>query len=319
MQFNGEGIQHIALLTRRPARDDRQPGDGRRAADDRAQRHLLRDARGAPAGPRPAGAPSCRRAASCSTAAPRAASRACCCRSSRRRCSGRCSSSSSSARATTASAKATSRRCSSRSSATRSRRGVLQTEADERRDATSSERRLTDVDSTSPASATSSPPRRSPGALPVGRNSPQRCPYGLYAEQLCGTAFTAPRADNRRSWLYRIRPAAMHEPFEPHRRRPDRQRLRRRADAAEPAALEPAADAGGADRLRRRPGHDGRQRRPAGAGRRRRASCTPPTARWHGRAFYNADGEMLIVPQQGRLRFVTELGVHRRRAAGDRR
>src|ERR1043166_1125452 len=53
-----------------------------------------------------------------------------------------------------------------------------------------------------------------PGALPVGRNSPQRCPYGLYAEQLSGTAFTAPRADNRRSWLYRIRPSAMHTPFE---------------------------------------------------------------------------------------------------------
>lgn len=46
------------------------------------------------------------------------------------------------------------------------------------------------------------------GALPAGRNSPQRCPYGLYAEQLSGTAFTAPRADHRRSWLYRMRPAA---------------------------------------------------------------------------------------------------------------
>src|SRR5205814_4514863 len=51
------------------------------------------------------------------------------------------------------------------------------------------------------------------GALPVGQNSPQRAPYGLYAEQLSGTAFTAPRAVNRRSWLYRIRPAAMHLPF----------------------------------------------------------------------------------------------------------
>ena len=51
------------------------------------------------------------------------------------------------------------------------------------------------------------------GALPVGRNSPQRPPYGLYAEQLSGSAFTAPRGANRRSWLYRIRPAAMHEPF----------------------------------------------------------------------------------------------------------
>ncbi|WP_042703120.1 homogentisate 1,2-dioxygenase, partial [Azospirillum sp. B506] len=54
-----------------------------------------------------------------------------------------------------------------------------------------------------------------PGALPVGRNSPQRPPYGLYAEQISGTAFTAPRAHNRRSWLYRIRPAVMHEPFRP--------------------------------------------------------------------------------------------------------
>src|SRR3989442_8208837 len=52
-----------------------------------------------------------------------------------------------------------------------------------------------------------------PGALPVGRNSPQRCPYGLYAEQLSGTAFTAPRGFNRRSWLYRIRPAVTHQPF----------------------------------------------------------------------------------------------------------
>ena len=53
-----------------------------------------------------------------------------------------------------------------------------------------------------------------PGALPVGRNSPQRCAYGLYAEQLTGSAFTAPRGANLRSWLYRIRPAAMHLPFE---------------------------------------------------------------------------------------------------------
>ena len=52
------------------------------------------------------------------------------------------------------------------------------------------------------------------GALPVGRNSPQQAPYGLYAEQLSGTAFTAPRADNQRSWLYRIRPSSMHLPFE---------------------------------------------------------------------------------------------------------
>jgi homogentisate 1,2-dioxygenase len=49
-----------------------------------------------------------------------------------------------------------------------------------------------------------------PGALPEGRNSPQRCPYGLYAEQISGSAFTAPPPANRRSWLYRIRPSVLH-------------------------------------------------------------------------------------------------------------
>src|SRR4249919_952615 len=49
-----------------------------------------------------------------------------------------------------------------------------------------------------------------PGALPVGRNSPQKCPYGLYAEQLSGSPFTAPRTTNERTWLYRIRPTVSH-------------------------------------------------------------------------------------------------------------
>ena len=49
-----------------------------------------------------------------------------------------------------------------------------------------------------------------PGALPIGRNSPQRCAYGLYAEQLSGSPFTAPRGTNERSWLYRIRPSVKH-------------------------------------------------------------------------------------------------------------
>ncbi len=55
-----------------------------------------------------------------------------------------------------------------------------------------------------------------PGALPKGQNSPQKVPFGLYAEQLSGTAFTAPRAENRRSWLYRLRPAASHALFAPY-------------------------------------------------------------------------------------------------------
>ena len=57
-----------------------------------------------------------------------------------------------------------------------------------------------------------------PGALPRGQNSPQNVPFGLYAEQLSGTAFTAPRADNRRSWLYRLRPTANHRRFERYTR-----------------------------------------------------------------------------------------------------
>ena len=51
------------------------------------------------------------------------------------------------------------------------------------------------------------------GALPEGRNSPQRAPLGLYAEQISGTAFTQPRAVNRRTWVYRILPSAKHPPF----------------------------------------------------------------------------------------------------------
>src|SRR6202040_4132446 len=52
-----------------------------------------------------------------------------------------------------------------------------------------------------------------PGVLPEGQNAPQVPPRGLYTEQLSGTPFTAPRSENRRSWLYRIRPSAMHGAF----------------------------------------------------------------------------------------------------------
>lgn len=54
-----------------------------------------------------------------------------------------------------------------------------------------------------------------PDALPRGQNSPQRCPYGLYAEQLSGSSFSAPRHQNQRSWLYRIRPSVLHGDFRP--------------------------------------------------------------------------------------------------------
>ena len=57
-----------------------------------------------------------------------------------------------------------------------------------------------------------------PGALPQGQNSPQRPAYGLYAEQLSGSPFTAPRGTNERSWLYRIRPSVQaHRPLQGRR------------------------------------------------------------------------------------------------------
>ena len=49
-----------------------------------------------------------------------------------------------------------------------------------------------------------------PDALPQGMNSPQKCNYGLYGEQLSGTAFTAPQHQNERTWCYRIRPSVKH-------------------------------------------------------------------------------------------------------------
>src|SRR3954463_8972093 len=54
------------------------------------------------------------------------------------------------------------------------------------------------------------------GALPKVRKSPQRPAFGLYAEQVSGSSFTSPRHENRRSWLYRMRPTADHRPFEPY-------------------------------------------------------------------------------------------------------
>ncbi len=86
-----------------------------------------------------------------------------------------------------------------------------------------------------------------PGALPVGRNSPQRAAYGLYAEQLSGSPFTAPRATNERSWLYRIRPSVLHSGRSP---RPMRARWRtapcrrdRGADRADALVADRLSDA----------------------------------------------------------------------------
>ena len=147
-----------------------------------------------------------------------------------------------------------------------------------------------------------------PGALPVGRNSPQRCPYGLYAEQLSGTAFTAPRAENRRSWLYRIRPSAMHTPFE--RIAPGRFVGSFGAAPSSPNQLRwnplplPSSPTDFVEGIVTMAGNGDPQVQSGAA-----VHLYVATRSMTRKVFYNADGEMLIVPQQGRQRFVTELGV----------
>jgi homogentisate 1,2-dioxygenase len=147
-----------------------------------------------------------------------------------------------------------------------------------------------------------------PGALPSGRNSPQRCAYGLYAEQFSGTAFTAPRHANRRSWLYRIRPAAVHGNFT----RRDDGSMTSRFDAL------PASP----DRLRWNPppipaspvdfvegwltvAGNGSPETQSGCG----IHWYVANRSMQDRFFHDADGELLIVPQLGRLRIATELGL----------
>ncbi len=147
-----------------------------------------------------------------------------------------------------------------------------------------------------------------PGALPVGRNSPQRPPLGLYAELLSGSAFTAPRAENRRTWMYRRQPSVRAGAYEPlphvHWKTgaaagvaspPDPLRWHPIEVPAEPAdfidGLRTVAVNGDAD---------------AQTG---IAVHLVLANRSMERAFVDADGEMLLVPQQGALTITTELGV----------
>jgi homogentisate 1,2-dioxygenase len=146
------------------------------------------------------------------------------------------------------------------------------------------------------------------GALPQGRNSPQHPAYGLYAEQFSGTAFTAPRHSNRRSWLYRIRPAALHGNF------------RRIADGHVTSDFS-QVEAPPPNRLRWSPPPLPRTPTDFVAGLATLGGNGSPEAHsgcgiyWYSatrsmqRFFYDADGELLIVPQSGGLRLATELGV----------
>ncbi|MFZ5635943.1 MAG: homogentisate 1,2-dioxygenase [Pseudomonadota bacterium] len=151
-----------------------------------------------------------------------------------------------------------------------------------------------------------------PGTLPEGRNSPQRVAHGLFAEQISGTAFTAPRHQNRRSWLYRIRPAAIHGSF---------------AGYAQPRFHNDFSEPVSPDQLRWSPlplpgsdavapqvdfvdglfamGGNGSPEAMSGVG----IHLYAANGDMRGRFFYNADAEMLIVPEHGRLQLDTELGA----------
>ncbi|MGW0749601.1 homogentisate 1,2-dioxygenase [Streptomyces sp. NPDC002587] len=148
-----------------------------------------------------------------------------------------------------------------------------------------------------------------PGALPLGRNSPQRAPLGLYAEQLSGSAFTEPRTHNRRSWLYRIRPSAAHPPFT----RIDNGALRSAPfteAAADPNRLRwnPLPDpAPGTDFLAGlwTLGGNGDAAQRAGMA----IHLYAANASMTDRVFSDSDGELLIVPERGGLLLRTEFGL----------
>jgi homogentisate 1,2-dioxygenase len=146
------------------------------------------------------------------------------------------------------------------------------------------------------------------GALPRGQNSPQKAPLGLYAEQLSGTPFTVPRVVNRRSWLYRIRPSVMHEPFVQR----ENGLLRGTFDevVTPPSQLRwdpppmPDAPTDFIDGLTTIAGNGSIDMHAGMA-----AHVYAANASMIDRFFYDADGELLIVPQYGRLSIRTEPGI----------
>ncbi len=150
-----------------------------------------------------------------------------------------------------------------------------------------------------------------PGALPQGRNSPQKCNYGLYGEQLSGTAFTAPSHQNERTWCYRIRPSVKHS----HRYRKIDLPLWNTAPNVVPDVISlgqyrwdpvPYSDAPltwlTGMRTMTTAGDVNTQTGMA-------SHIYLVTASMEDTYFYSADSELLIVPQEGQLRFFTELGI----------
>lgn len=150
-----------------------------------------------------------------------------------------------------------------------------------------------------------------PGALPVGQNSPQKCAYGLYAEQLSGTPFTAPRHNNARTWMYRIRPSVRHVGAFTAIDLPDWKSAPIRDEHAVPLgplrwnpAPMPEESLNFLEGIRTMTGA-GDVRTQTGFA----AHIFFATRSMTDEYFYNADAEMLIVPEAGQLRFCTELGI----------
>src|SRR6476659_483722 len=146
------------------------------------------------------------------------------------------------------------------------------------------------------------------GALPTGRNSPQRPAFGLYTEQLSGSSFTMTRHENRRSWLYRMRPTADHRPFVAY-------------EGASLFAPGPVKAPLAPNRLRWDPPKDLPEGKDFVDGIVTMLVNRPPedlegvavhlyraSRSMQRRVFVDADGELVIVPQNGALRIATELG-----------
>ncbi|KAI9474993.1 hypothetical protein LPJ78_004904 [Coemansia sp. RSA 989] len=150
------------------------------------------------------------------------------------------------------------------------------------------------------------------GALPTDQNSPQVCPYGLYAEQLSGTAFTVGRSGNQRTWLYRIHPSVMHRPYEPYNQ--NNHKLVGTFDSRTteptptqirwlPFAIPEDKQEDFIDGLRTIGGAGDTALKNGLA-----VHIYTATVSMSKRAFSNSDGDFLIVPQQGRLDITTEFG-----------
>nr|CAD7433115.1 unnamed protein product [Timema monikensis] len=150
---------------------------------------------------------------------------------------------------------------------------------------------------------------RCPDALPLGQNNPQHCPYGLYAEQISGTAFTAPRHENKRSWLYRIYPSVIHRPFTRCKlgnlthnwgQNPPNPNQMRWLPFSIPSADDKVDFSEALHTI-------------CGAGDPKTRSGIAVhiflcNTSMENKCFYNSDGDFLIVPQQGSLAITTEFG-----------